>query len=277
MPVVHLSCHGVNNWRPTPGSPGVPILMMEDEIGSDRPTTASELVSMLPTGAPGGNQPTRPGLLFVSACLAATGATDRGHLPPGSTHKLPSEDSPPGDRRPGDSQQGAVTTVADGDEPVAHSLATALVAAGVPAVLGWDGSVIDTAATAFAGRLYERLAGKEDLAVAVGDARRALLGSDDPWIRADWHLARLWLGPSGGGSLVAGNRKRSLVPATHGTKTFLSVKQQKVPVAQALPRSTSPVRNTSQPSPGLSSRSRSMGNCSDPMGSQLRVGRWANC
>ena len=51
-------------------------------------------------------------------------------------------------------------------------------------------------------------------------------------MRADWHLARLWLGPAGGGPLVAGTRKRSLVTATHGTKTFLDRKQQ-VPVAAA--------------------------------------------
>ena len=113
---------------------------------------------------------------------------------------------------------------------VSHSLATALVAAGVPAVIGWDGSVIDGAATVFAGELYQRLARKSDLAVAVGDARRVLLSSDDPVVRADWHLARVWLGPGGGGPLVAGNRKRSLVSATQGTRVFLDRKRQ-VPVA----------------------------------------------
>ena len=40
--------------------------------------------------------------------------------------------------------------------------------------------------------------------MAVGDARRVLLESQDPLVRADWHLARLWLGPAGGGPLVAG-------------------------------------------------------------------------
>jgi hypothetical protein len=115
---------------------------------------------------------------------------------------------------------------------VAHSLATALVAAGIPAVIGWDGSVGDRSATVFAERLYRGLADRAELAVAVGDARRVLLESDDPQVRADWHLARLWLGPAGGGPLVAGGRKRSLVTATHGTKTFLDRKLQ-VPVATA--------------------------------------------
>jgi hypothetical protein len=113
---------------------------------------------------------------------------------------------------------------------VAHSLASALVSAGVPAVIGWDGSVGDRAAAVFARQLFSGLANRADVAVAVGDARRVLLESADPVLRADWHLARLWLGPAGGGRLVAGTRKRSLVSATRGTKTFLDRKQH-VPVA----------------------------------------------
>ena len=201
MPAVHLSCHGVNNWPVRPGGPGVPVLMMEDELGGGRPTTAADLAGLLTA--------TTPRLLFVSACLTATGADDTAHLPPG------------------DGRKGAP---GPGGGLVAHSLATALVAAGFPAVIGWDGSVDDRAATAFAERLYQDLSRGADLAVAVGDARRVLLESDDPHVRTDWHLARLWLGPAGGGPLIAGTRKRSLVTATRGTKTFLDAKRQ-VPVA----------------------------------------------
>jgi len=204
MPAVHLSCHGVNNYPVRPGAPGVPVLMMEDDTGEGRPTTAGDLASVLAAV---------PRLLFVSACLTATGADAGDHLPPGHDRKGGS----------GDGSGGGL---------VAHSLATALVTAGFPAVLGWDGSVIDQSATVFAERLYRGLADQADLTVAVGDARRVLLDSADPVVRADWHLARLWLGPAGGGPLVAGTRKRSLVTATRGTKTFLDRKQQ-VPVATA--------------------------------------------
>jgi tetratricopeptide (TPR) repeat protein len=207
MPVVHLSCHGLNNDRLLgPGRAGVPVLMMEDEVGDDRPTAAAELVRLLTKA---------PRLLFVSACLTATAADAAGHLPPGRGHRG-------GSGRPG-----------EGDGLVAHSMATALVAAGVPAVLGWDGSVGDDAATRFATRLYAFLGDRADLAVAVGDARRTLLESTDAHVRADWHLARLWLGPAGGGPLVAGARRRSLVSATRGIKTFLDRKRQHVPVAAA--------------------------------------------
>ena len=181
----------------------MPVLLMEDEVGGGRPTTAADLVAQLTAV---------PRLLFISACLTATGAGDSSHLPPG-------------DGRKGDPGTG-------GGGLVAHSLATALVVAGFPAVIGRDASVGDEAATVFAERLYRGLADRADLAVAVGDARRVLLESGDPQVRGDWHLARLWLGPAGGGPLVAGTRKRSLVTATRGTRTFLDRKQQ-VPVAAA--------------------------------------------
>jgi tetratricopeptide (TPR) repeat protein len=200
MPVVHLSCHGLNKYPDRPGSPGVPVLMMEDDTGAGRPTTAGDLASLLTAV---------PRLLFVSACLTATGA--------GATPRLLTGDG----RDPG---------VGGGGRLIAHSLASALVTAGFPAVLGWDGSVRDRSATVFAQRLYRGLADRADLAAAVGEARRVLLDSPDWVVRADWHLARLWLGPAGGGSLVAGTRERSLVTATRGTMTFLDRKQQ-VPVA----------------------------------------------
>ncbi|MFC8348637.1 CHAT domain-containing protein [Streptomyces sp. NPDC057280] len=203
MPVVHLSCHGLHNWRPGPDRPATPVLLMEDDLGDGCPTSADELVGLLTP---------RPRLAFVSACLTATGADVAGHVPAGAG------------RRGGPAAEPGVT--------VAHSMATGLVAAGIPAVIGWDGSVSDQAGTRFAERLYRQLSRRVEVALAVADARRHLLACSDEHVRADWHLARLWLGPAGGGPLVAGNHKRHLVPPHHVTKTFLDRKHQ-LPVAAA--------------------------------------------
>ncbi|GAA0430645.1 hypothetical protein Aca07nite_39520 [Actinoplanes capillaceus] len=207
LPVLHLSCHGVNNWPAPAGGPRVPVLMMENEVGDGRPITAAELVERLAV---------MPRLMFVSACLTATPADATGYLAPGPDHRSTGTEA------------GADVVV-----PVAHSLSTELVTAGVPAVVGWDGSVTDGAATLFAHHLYQQLGSRQDLALAVGDARRKLLACDQPPLRADWHLARIWLGPAGGGPVVAGAAKRQKVSAVHGTKTFLDLKRQHVPVASA--------------------------------------------
>jgi len=112
----------------------------------------------------------------------------------------------------------------------AYSFTSALIQAGLPAVIGWDGSVADVAAIRFAAGLYARLAAREALALAVAEARRVLLADDDERIWSNWHLARLWLGggADGGAPLVAGCRKRSLLPAGHIPPTFLG---KEVPVA----------------------------------------------
>ncbi|MFD3600378.1 CHAT domain-containing protein [Streptomyces sp. NPDC058656] len=203
MPVVHLSCHGLHNWRPGPDRPATPVLLMEDDLGGGYPTSADALVSLLTP---------RPRLVFVSACLTATGADVTGHVPAGAGHR------------------GGPT--AEPGVPVAHSMATGLVAAGIPAVIGWDGSVSDQAATRFAEHLYRQLSRRVEVAEAVAGARRHLLACSDERQRAEWHLARLWLGPAGGGPLVAGTRKRQMVPPHHVTKTFLDRKHQ-LPVAAA--------------------------------------------
>ncbi|GAA0453770.1 hypothetical protein Aca07nite_66260 [Actinoplanes capillaceus] len=208
LPVLHLSCHGVNNWQATPDGPRVPVLMMENEVGDGQAVTAADLIRRLSA---------MPRLMFVSACLTATAADADGHLPGGPDHRSP----------------GAPDNRGTDPGEVAHSLSTGLVRAGVPAVIGWDGSVIDGAATLFAQHLYEQLGLRQELAAAVGDARRKLMACEHPRLRADWHLARIWLGPSGGGPLVAGTRKRQMMPALHGTKTFLDLKRRHVPVATA--------------------------------------------
>jgi tetratricopeptide (TPR) repeat protein/CHAT domain-containing protein len=197
MQVLHLSCHGNNAWRP-PDKPK-PVLMLEDLEGEELPTDAGALIGAL--------RAHRPRLVFLSACLtAAAGGQTRGGLP--------------GDKEAPAGLRGGV----------AHSLAEALVDAGLPAVLGWDGSVADGAATAFAAKLYDGLEGRQDLADAVATARRDLLNAPEEGKRRDWHLARVWLGPQGGGPIVGGLVRRPMMPATHGQKEFLDKKSQ-VPVA----------------------------------------------
>jgi CHAT domain-containing protein len=109
-------------------------------------------------------------------------------------------------------------------ETLEDPLALTLVRAGVPAVLGWDGSVYDHEATAFASALYESLSRRGRLEEAVGAARRALLNAPGPQRSRDCHRARLWLGRSGGGVLVGGRRRR--LAADHGYKEFLDKRRQ---------------------------------------------------
>lgn len=207
--VLHLSCHGHNAWRPRDqlGAASQPVLMMEDHQGDERPTTAAALLSEM--------APYQPRLLFLSACLSAAGVGD------------------------GDAIGG-----------VADSLATVLVRGGTPAVLGWDGSVSDVAATRFARVLYKELGNRRPPAAAVAVARQVLLATkpegspgedvanpdgqlaaEREAVRRDWHMARLWLGPEGGGPLVVGTKKRSLLPADHGHKRLLKARQAASEVA----------------------------------------------
>ena len=117
---------------------------------------------------------------------------------------------------------------------IVDSLALALLRAGMPAVLGWDGPVSDAEATEFAAHLYRQLSRKADLQAALAEARFALLNRPgaDPLARSrDWHLARLFLGPTGGGPLVKGDRARHRKGIEGGHKEFLDAKGQQVPVA----------------------------------------------
>ena len=106
-----------------------------------------------------------------------------------------------------------------------------LIRAGIANVLGWDGSVYDSDALAFAEHFYGELASLQCAPRAAAVARQALrqrqLGN--PQEGRHWHLARLYLGPQGGGPLAArGKPKRK--PAG-GEEQFLDAAHQQVPVA----------------------------------------------
>jgi predicted negative regulator of RcsB-dependent stress response len=199
LPVLHLSCHGNNVPQP--------VLMLEDAYGHKQPTTADGLVEAL--GA------CRPRLLMLSACLSAAG---------------------------GERASGA---------PILDSLVSTMVRAGFAAVIGWDGSVADAAATRFAGEFYDNLGRRQSIVEAAAGARRALLagtsaagragnkdGADagslgqqlatqQQAIQRDWHLARVWLGPEGGGPIVGLGRTkpRSMLPHDYAYKQILTIKQ----------------------------------------------------
>ena len=200
MQAVHLSCHGDNAWRPLgkPMAQPKPVLLLETLEGEELPTDAGELIGAL--------RAHRPRLVFLSACLTAAAGAEGGL---------------PGGKEAAAGLRGGV----------AHSLAEALVNAGLPAVLGWDGSVADEAATAFAATLYDGLEGQDDLADAVAAGRRALLNASEESKRRDWHLARLWYGPQGGGPIVGGKLRRRMMPATQGQKEFLAKARNQIPVA----------------------------------------------
>jgi hypothetical protein len=189
--VVHLSCHGADQWPPQSATPG-PALLMEDEYGNQRPTPTDDLVNVFRNNR-------RPRVLFLSACSSAAGTSD----------------------------------------VLTDSLASALVGSSdFPAVLGWGGPVYDVAATTFARDFYECLAKRWTVAEAAAIARRKLLNGPaagesaipDTAQRANmkrnWHLARLWLGPSppGGGAVVGGTTKRLLLPRSHASKKVLAEK-----------------------------------------------------
>ena len=76
----------------------------------------------------------------------------------------------PGERRSGFVMLSACLNTAAGraGETVSDSLASALVRAAVPAVLGWEGSVGDGEATAFAQGLYGALARRQSPEAEVG-------------------------------------------------------------------------------------------------------------
>jgi tetratricopeptide (TPR) repeat protein len=118
---------------------------------------------------------------------------------------------------------------------VLGSMARRMVKVAAPAVLGWGASVRDAEATLFAASLYDRLAVRHlSLAEAVAGSRLALAALAPQKLEQesrDWHLARLYLGPTGGGALSSGTTARYGIQSDAASKAFLNVKDREVPVA----------------------------------------------
>ncbi|OLP52765.1 hypothetical protein BJF92_07055 [Rhizobium rhizosphaerae] len=179
--ILHLSCHG-DILRVA----GVarPVLLLETETGAAETVTPDRLLAALGERV--------PALLFLSACRTGQRGP-AGEL--AAAREGRREGSASFDAAPRRDAGGAPAP--DLTEPLARQMA-----AGVPHVLGWDGSVYDADASAFAEALYAGLSRGETVAYAAARARHGVMepmASGAP--RRHWHLVRLYLGPGGGGTL----------------------------------------------------------------------------
>ncbi|WP_321533171.1 CHAT domain-containing protein [uncultured Desulfuromonas sp.] len=168
------------------------VLVLEDETGKRADADANDIVKLL-------GDPERTPLVFLSACRTAE-------------------------------QAGKNNEDARRFEPFVRDLTRA----GVANVLGWDGSVYDSDAAAFAQTFYCRLAEREPIPRAAAAARLELRRAQlkNPKCGRHWHLARLYLGPRGGGALaVRGLEKRKLAGAAY-EEQFLDKERGEVPVAK---------------------------------------------
>ncbi|MDJ0631456.1 MAG: CHAT domain-containing protein [Rhodobacter sp.] len=195
--VLHISCHG--DIIAPKGPDGVrdgaerPVLILETEEGDAHEVSAPDLI--------GTCQDTLPPLMFVSACRTAqSGGPDTLRDAVGMRRDGPGE-APgllPGRLRARDMAGDAAGPAAEAAEPYVLELVR-----GVANVVGWDGSVYDHDATAFATSFYGALSNGRDVPTAAAMARRDLLlaQGQDPRNGRHWHLARVYLGAAGGGPI----------------------------------------------------------------------------
>jgi hypothetical protein len=117
------------------------------------------------------------------------------------------------------------------------SFTQALIRSGVANAVGWDGSVHDTDAIRFAETFYCQMAGGRPVTYAAAVARREVLCAHlaDPQGRvgSHWHLARVYLGPQGGGSLCHPAKPTRPFRRNAEDKAYLDKANRRVPVATA--------------------------------------------
>lgn len=99
-----------------------------------------------------------------------------------------------------------------------RSLAADLCRRGWPAVIGWAAPVADRGAIRFAARLYRYLSRRLALVDVMAHLRYDLQMSEvrDGASGGEWHRARLYLGPAGGGKLVDGTHQRVIRETASG-------------------------------------------------------------
>ena len=115
---------------------------------------------------------------------------------------------------------------------VVDSFAIDMLVRQMPAVVGWDGPVGDVEATLYAAAFYKHLAQRLSLTEAVARARLDLVvAMEERNVAArGWHLARLYLGPAGGGVISRGDRARQRKDTKYAYDAFLDT-EGKVKVA----------------------------------------------
>ena len=207
---LHLSCHG--DIDRALGS----ILLLETAEGEAEQATPGDVIAAL--GA------LRPQLVALSACRTAEigPAGAAGGL---GRREAGTDPEALGSRRDGRVVPGAGTEFS-------ASFARQLVTQ-VANVLGWDGSVYDRDATAFAAALYGELGLGSPVPRAAAMGRRALLRlrASDPQRGRHWHLARVYLGPGGGGPLSKTGKPTRRGVGEEAQRAFLDEKRGRVPVA----------------------------------------------
>ncbi len=199
---LHLSCHGDMDAE------AGPILLLESAEGGEDKAEPGALVAALGANA--------PGLVFLSACRTAEFGRAVGAPVGGARDGEARRDAGEGARPP---QTAA---------PFARQLVTK-----IPNVVGWDGSVYDMDASAFATTFYRELANRSGIPRAAAVARRELLrtNAENRERGRHWHLARVYLGPQGGGALCAAGKPRRRWDAQKAERAFLDKDRQRVPVA----------------------------------------------
>ncbi len=122
---------------------------------------------------------------------------------------------------------------APGSAQFPYSFSTSIVQSGFPAALAWDAPLSNKGSFRFAGSFYAHLATRRSIETAAALARYGLLNPPEstafqPY--PEWHLARLYFGPHGGG-VVSTGQKLPRREAPEATKTFLDFTERHTPVA----------------------------------------------
>ncbi len=211
--VLHLSCHG--NITGNECSLSEPVLLLETDEGDANFINPDRFIT--------GLRDKLPPMVFLSACRSAErGSASRSklHDSPGITEE----------------HLRVIPTKNDGNATIGPELADPFVrrlAKQTLNVLGWDRSVSDIDATKFSEALYGSLSRGETVPRAAAAARRDLFRAhgENSDHGKHWHMARVYLGPGGGGPLT--DPSASTRPAKEVAETaFLDAENKLAPVAK---------------------------------------------